>query len=250
VGETPVSCTIYEPGYAWDHPPREMAPEARQPQRLPPPLLEPVAALEEEVDPRTKDRDQRPPQRVWRVVPGGLKPQAPRWVVGSLVHDALGRWRFPPDGFEGWVEARAREYGIANLEQLADAARRTRKLLTRFQADALFEEMDGADRRLHEVPYSRTVDGRVENGIIDALYLRDGSWTLVEFKTDEVRDGADLERLLEEEDYLAQAQRYVAAVQHLLGQRPRSILCLLNYAGEVRLLDPLEGAEGKGSPTM
>jgi len=249
VGDTPVSCTIYEPGYTWDHPLRETAPEAEQPQRLPPPLLEGVAALKEQVDQRTKDRDRRPPQRVWRVVPGGLKPQAPRWVVGSLVHEALGRWRFPADGFEGWVEARARQHGIADPRQLMHAASETKKLLRRFQDHELFEEMDGADRRLHEVPYSRTVDGRVENGIIDALYLRDGSWTLVEFKTDEVRDEADLERLLAEEDYLAQAQRYVAAVEHLLGERPRSILCLLNYAGGVRLLDPVEGVAGKGRPT-
>jgi len=42
----------------------------------------------------------------------------------------------------------------------------------------------------------------------------------------------------------------VAAVEQLLGQRPRSILCLLNYAGGVHVLDPLEGAEGEGSNTM
>jgi len=250
VGETPVSCTIYEPGYTWDHPPRETTPEARQPEHLPPPLLEPVAAGQEQVDQRTKDRDQRPPQRVWRVVPSVRRPTAPAWVVGSLVHEALAAWRFPPHGFEDWVQARARQHGIADPLQLKDAAHQTRRLLSRFQAHTLFDEMARADRRLHEVPYSRAVDGRVENGIIDALYLRDGSWTIVEFKTDEVRDQVDLERLLAEEEHLAQAERYVAAVEHLLGQRPRSILCLLNYAGGVHLLDPLEGAQGEGSPTM
>jgi ATP-dependent exoDNAse (exonuclease V) beta subunit len=242
VGETPVSCTIYEPGYSWEHPPRETAPEAQQPQLLPPPLLEPIAARQEQVDPRTKDGDRRPPRRVWRVVPAVRRPQAPAWVVGSLVHEALAAWRFPPDGFEDWVQARARQHGLADARLLEDAARHTRQLLSGFQADPLYEEMDGADRRQHEVPYGRTVDGRVENGIIDALYLRDGSWTIVEFKTDEVRDQADLERLLAEEKYVEQARRYVAAVEELLGQRPRTILCLLNYAGGVRLLDPLEGA--------
>ena len=250
VGETPVSCTIYEPGYTWEHPPRETPSEAQQPQRLPPPLLEPVATGQEQVDQRTKDQDRRPPRRVWRVVPAVRRPTAPAWVVGSLVHEALAAWRFPEDGFEDWVQARARQHGIADPGQLKDAARHTRQLLSRFQAHALFEEMDGAKLRQHEVPYSRTVDGRVENGIIDALFLRDGSWTIVEFKTDEVKDRAALERLLAEEDYLAQAERYVAAVEDLLGQRARSVLCLLNYAGGVHLLDPLEWAEGKASPTM
>ncbi len=209
-----------------------------------------MAAGQEQVDRRTKGREQRPPQRVWRVVPAVQTPSAPAWVVGSLVHETLAAWRFPPNGFEDWVLARARQYGIADPFQLEDAARRTGELLSRFQAHALYDEMESADRRLHEVPYSRSLDGRIENGIIDAIYRRDGSWTIVEFKTDEVRDQEALERLLAEEDYLAQAQRYVDAVEDLLGQRPRSILCLLNYAGGVHVLDPLEDAAGKGSHTM
>ncbi len=247
VGDTPVSCTIYEPGCTWEFPVREAALEEQQPASLPPLLLEPVAAGREQVDQRTKERERRPPRRVWRVVPAVQKPTAPSWVVGSLVHDALAVWCFAQDGFDDWVSARARQYGIADPKQLADAARRTRQLLSRFQAHTLYQEMDGAERRQHEVPYSRIVEGRVENGIIDALYQRDGSWTIVEFKTDELRDQEALERLLDKEDYLAQAQRYVAAVEELLGDRPRFILCMLNYARGVRLLDPLKWAEGKGS---
>lgn len=250
VGETPVSCTIYEPGCVWHHPPREAALGEEQLVILPPPLLEPVEAGQEVVDQRTKDGEQRPPQRVWRVVPVVERPSAPSWVVGSLVHEALAAWRFPDNGFDDWILARARQHGMADLEQLKDAIRRTRRLLSRFQAHALYDKMDGADRRLHEVPYSRIVEGRVENGIIDALYLRDGSWTVVEFKTDELRDEADLEKLLAEEDYLAQAQRYVAAVEDLLAQRPGSILCLLNYVGGVHVLDPFEEVQGNSTNTM
>ena len=60
-------------------------------------------------------------------------------------------------------------------------------------------------------------DGQMESGIIDALYLHQGVWTIVEFKTDRVRDEADFKRLLSEEDYVTQVQRYVAAMEHLLG---------------------------------
>ena len=95
-------------------------------------------------------------------------------------------------------------------------------------------------RRLSEIPYSLLVDGRVESGIIDALYQCGAEWTLVEFKTDDVRDQADLTRLLAEEDYLAQAGRYLAAAERLLGQRPRFALCMLNYAGGVRVETGLE----------
>jgi ATP-dependent exoDNAse (exonuclease V) beta subunit len=96
--------------------------------------------------------------------------------------------------------------------------------------------MDEAGRRLHEVPYDLRVNGRVERGVIDALYLQHGRWTLVEFKTDDVRNREGLSRLLHEEGYASQVQRYAAAVEQLVGQRPRVLLCMLNYAGAVRLV--------------
>ena len=247
IGDTPVSCVIYEPGVVWDHRPLQAEVEVEPLLTLPPPLLEPVSPGIEQVDQRTLERDRVPPQRVWRVVPAVKRPRAPAWVVGSLVHEALAAWRFP-DGepstgsgrsFERWAEARARGYGITDSRELADAVRQCQRLLLRFQAHPLYQEMDTAQQRLHEVPYSLTVDGRVESGIIDALYLREGTWTIVEFKTDEVRDQADFERLLADKDYLAQAQRYALAAERLLGRRPRLLLCMLDYAGGVHLL-PME----------
>ncbi len=241
MGKTPVSCTIYEPGYVCSHPTGETRAEISLSVPLPPPFLEPVSPGIEHLDQRTSEQDRIPPQRVWRVVPAVKQPRAPAWVVGSLVHEALAAWRFPDDEFESWAEARARGYGITDPRQLADAVRQSQRLLLRFQAHLLFHEMDAADRRLHEVPYSLVVDGRVESGIMDALYLREGIWTIVEFKTDEVRNEADFERLLAEGDYLAQAHRYMAAAELLLGQRSLFILCMLNYAGGVHLYPVEEG---------
>jgi ATP-dependent helicase/nuclease subunit A len=240
---SPVSCTVYEPGYVWDMRPHEAAGSAEPVGTMPPPLLDPVAPGREHVDPKLLEQDRIPPQRVWRVVPPVKRPRAPAWVIGSLVHEALAAWRFPNGaapvgavhGFEHWAEARAREYGITDAQQLADAVRRSRQLLLRFESHSLYGEMDGADLRLHEVPYSLVVDGRVESGIIDALYQREGTWTLVEFKTDRVNNRSELERLLAEEGYFAQAQRYIAAAERLLGQQPQFILCMLHYGGTVYL---------------
>jgi ATP-dependent exoDNAse (exonuclease V) beta subunit len=246
-GSTPVACTIYEPRYRRDQvlPEREMEPEGAV--AVPPPLLAPVLPEMEAVDERVAAQERDPPQRVWRVVPAVEKPRAPAWLVGSLVHEALASWRFPggPDPeFRRWGEARARGHGLTDRGQLGDAEHRTRQLLLRFRSHALHDEMAGADVRLHEVPYSCAVDGRVESGIIDALYRRDGSWTLVEFKTDRVKDRAELERLLAEAGYAAQAERYVAAAERLLGQMPRCVLCMLNYGGTVYLHWPGNGKGG------
>jgi len=248
-GDTSVACTIYEPGIEWVDRAREERRVPGSPTFLSPLLLEPVSAEFEQVDARLREQDRIPPQRVWRVVPVAQRPRAPRWVVGSVVHEALAAWRFPgaepvegarPEPVEGavfqeWAEARARSYGITDPRELANAVNQSRRLLLRFQRHSLYKEMDGAERRLHEVPYSLVRDGELESGIIDALYLRDGAWTIVEFKTDSVKDWAEFDRLLEETDYKAQAERYVSAVEQLLGRRPRCVLCLLDWAGDVRV---------------
>jgi len=236
VGQTPVSCTIYEPGWSQPGRPRQ-AKAAPVESAVPPPLLKLVSRGRERVDARTSEQERIPPQRVWTVAPTVKRPRAPAWVIGSLVHEALAVWRFPDGQFARWAEARARSHGITDGRQLRDAINRSRRLLLRFQDHPLCQEMDDADRRLHEVPYDLMVDGKPDRGTIDALFLREDKWTVVEFKTDELRDQAQLDRLLEEQDYRAQTERYVKAVEHLLGQHPRTILCLLNYAGQVRLLE-------------
>ncbi|MFN2273009.1 MAG: UvrD-helicase domain-containing protein [Anaerolineae bacterium] len=242
VGHTPVACVIYEPGYLWDDRSPVALAETVSDARLPPTLLETIAPDMEIVDQRTSVHDRIPPQRVWRVVPAVKRPRAPAWVIGSLVHEALAAWRFPATdrsaGFERWAGARAQAYGVTDAQQLDDAIRQCQRLLLRFSSHPLYREMNDADRRLHEVPYSLPKADGVESGIIDSLYLREGVWSIVEFKTDRVTDRADLQTLLTEEDYLAQAERYAAATERLLGVRPRFILCMLNYAGAVRLIAP------------
>jgi len=254
-GSTPVACAVYEP--LWhdrmiaEAGERTAEPVAVRRVPLPPPLLAPIVALEETIDQRTAAQERTPPQQVWRVVPAVSSPRAPRWVVGSLVHQALAAWRFPAAGsphqdeaFDRWARAHGRELGIADPHQLTDAASQAARLLLRFHDHPLFVDMDSSERRLHEVPYSLMSDGRVETGILDALFLREGRWTIVEFKTDEVRDRAALDALLAEEDYIPQATRYVEAAEQLLGQRPRLLLCLLNYAAGVHVLHPSDTVPG------
>jgi ATP-dependent exoDNAse (exonuclease V) beta subunit len=182
---------------------------------------------------------------VWRVAPTGQgRATAPAWVVGQLVHAALAEWRLPgglaPDpDFERRTEARARGYGLIDRERLQDAVRETRLLLERFRRHALFAEMDTADRRLHEIPYDLLDDpegdGIPAHGIMDALYWRDGVWTVIDFKTDDLRGEADWDRVRRQKGYDRQADRYMVAAERLLGQRPRFKFCLLNFQGRVEL---------------
>ena len=241
----PVSCTIYEPGVTWDKRAPQPGRSPSLPLELPPPLLQPVRPRRAEADLRTAEQERDPPHRVWRVVPAVTHPRAPAWVIGSLVHAAIAAWRFPDASYKRWAEARARGHGVTDARQLADAVRESKRLLQRFRQHHLFDELEQAERRLHEVPYSVVMDGRVERGIIDALFLRGGAWTIVEFKTDDVRDEAQLRQLIQEEGYAVQAKRYAAAVERLIGQRPRVLLCMLNYADGIRV-EVLQGYSAQG----
>lgn len=241
VGQTAIACLVDEvirPATSRALPALQMAPPAP----LPPPLLAPLAPGVECVDERVRELERVPAQRMWRVVPAVERATAPAWVVDKLVHEALALWRFPVEGFERWAEARACNCGLTDACQLTDAMRKSSELLQRFRMHDLYHEMQSAERRLHEVPYSMERDGAVENGIIDALYLHTGQWTLVEFKTDHIGNQADLQAHLRRTDYLAQSQRHATAVKHWLDHRLRVLLCLLDYYGAVQVQE-ISGAQ-------
>jgi ATP-dependent helicase/nuclease subunit A len=225
-GESRVGCTIYDGNYQSDAGIEPLTEEIPSNDAWQPLLLSPVIGEEEKI----QEAEFEP--RVWRVVPAAERPRAPAWIVGKVVHEALAVWRFPDQGFAAWAEARARGYGLLDYVQLHDASRRTARLLQQFKRHSLFAEMDAAEQRLHEVPYSYQVNGRTENGVIDVLYRVNDRWKLVEFKTDHLRNSADLNRVLED-NYTEQIKRYITAVVQISGQRPEANLCFLDYQGHV-----------------
>jgi hypothetical protein len=54
-----------------------------------------------------------------------------------------------------------------------------------------------------------------------------------------VPDEGYLQRLLDGKDYVQQVQQYRTAVQHLLGITPRLVLCFLNFAQEICVIDDM-----------
>ena len=176
---------------------------------------------------------------VWRVAPHAESRWAPAWVIGKLVHAAIAAWCWPANGgFDLWCRAGARSCGLVDEPRIEDALHRTRRLLNQLRRHALYAEMASADERHHELPFTASVAG-APAGQIDLLFRCGDAWTLVDFKTDRVRDDRGRELLLRERGYAVQVARYAAAVQHYLGVTPRCILCLLDDQGAVNAI-PLE----------
>jgi ATP-dependent exoDNAse (exonuclease V) beta subunit len=218
---------IYEPGWTWQKP-------LRKPNIKPGQSSTPDRSMLNPLDEGSPTCEPDLPPRVWQVVPTAERPRAPAWVIGALVHEALAQWRRPDATFEDWATNRARNFGLTDLRQLANAASRSKRLLTRFQTSSLYQLMTNADQRLHEVPYHFTIEDEIKSGYIDALCRHNDQWTIIEFKTDEIRDDDAFDHLTRKHKYLDQLQQYHAAVEHLLNIRPDVFLCMLDYCGLVR----------------
>jgi len=233
VGSRSLGGVVYEPGVPTPPAAGVERPAGSEGAAWTPRLVAPMTAA------NTGEKEGDKGRRVWRVRPPDERAHVPAWVVGSLVHEALAAWRFPDGdkGFRQWAHARARHYGLTGPALLQQAAQRAANLLHRLQSHLLYAEVEGAERRLHEVPYNLTRDGRAEQGAVDLLYRRGGRWVVVDFKTDRIQHEGELERVLVEKGYRRQLERYASAVEQLLGERPRAILCFLDVAGRVRLVD-------------
>ena len=195
-----------------------------------------VAAIEE--DERLSAREADPPPRVWRVVPTADRPRGPAWVVGTLFHEALRRWQFPGDAaFANLMRAHVQEMGLTDDAEIAATIERAVELLRRFQRHDLFRQIADA-RRYHEVPYTIEEMGKTHSRLIDLLFARNGRWTVVDFKTDQLRDEEALHSLKMVE-YRKQVREYVTAVNAFLGVVAAGQLCFLDVGGRV-WLEPVE----------
>lgn len=236
----PVACTLY-PQRSLSTPPVTPPSPSVQPTKSAESLAIPdlVANLQPaepgNADYKTRRREADPPQRVWRVVPRAKHPTGPAWVVGKLVHEALRRWRFPDADdttlpFDAFIRPYALEAGLTDPAEIRATIRETTRLLERFHAHPLCAEIRDAES-YHEVPYTLPND----RGIIDVLYRSSEGWTIVDFKTDELRSEAEIRDTIRREGYDKQVQSYADAVARQLGQRPRTLLVFLRVGREVRV---------------
>ena len=124
--------------------------------------------------------------------------------------------------------------GLATVEQRVEAVRRVRELIERFCAHPLWEEIEHADERHHEVPYTRMNGDRSETGYIDLLYRKGEEWFVVDFKTDAIRSKDQYEEL--KKKYSKQLDRYAGAVRLCLELEVDLSLCFLDDRGSVTLI--------------
>ena len=220
----PIGCVLYPP-----HEVEPLAPAVEAP--IKPASESPAFDLAAPLPLNLQSTIQNQKSKVWRVVPQVKRPIGPAWVIGQLTHEALRRWRFPAaDNFDVFLWPFALEAGLTDRAEIQATINEVRRLLRRFQTHPLCAEIEKADR-WHEVPYALPGD----SGVIDLLYRAGAEWTIVDFKTDEVRTITEMRETIEREQYAEQVRRYMDALTLQIGQRPRGRLVFLRLKNEVHV---------------
>jgi ATP-dependent helicase/nuclease subunit A len=107
-----------------------------------------------------------------------------------------------PDALARAVAAR---YGLAGSDELRDLAEKTLH-------SELLREAASSNRRLCEVPFTLVLDGGFLEGRIDLIYRSEGSWRIVDYKTDDLSRQAVDDRF---DSYRMQGACYALAASRL-----------------------------------
>jgi ATP-dependent helicase/nuclease subunit A len=196
------------------------------------PLYTPI--IQERVELESEEEYRNITPQSWRVTKQIDKVQGN--VLGSMVHKALEHWIFPDNpNIAPFLRTAALDAGIASEKQREFTTERTVELLNRLKNQPIWEKIDQAIERHHELPYSYENDGKIENRIIDLLYRDEQGWHIIDFKTDRIYSEAQKIELIIK--YMPQIKQYKDAVKELVGIDADSFICFLDDQGSVSLVD-------------
>ncbi len=168
----------------------------------------------------------------WRI----HQAEVPGNVLGKMVHRALQRWLFPGNPhLPSLLEMEAFNSGLASAELRREAIDRSTELLGRLRQHPIWGEINAAKERYSELPYTYTINDRMEHRVIDLLYADSNGWQIVDFKTDPIQTPSQLEGLVQE--YIPQVRKYASVVSSKLLQPVQARICFLDSQDEVALVE-------------
>lgn len=169
----------------------------------------------------------------WRVT--SQVEDVPGNVLGSMVHKAVQRWLFPSDPrLTALLEMETYNAGLVSERLRRDAIDRANELLERLHRHPIWTEVNSAQDRCSEFPFTHVMEGRMENRVVDLLYQNSNGWQLIDFKTDPILTHSYKNDLVKV--YAPQVKQYADVVQSKLGQPVHARICFLDDRGKVELV--------------
>ena len=160
--------------------------------------------------------------------------QARARILGRIVHKMLQRWIFPGDArFEPMLNGLLNDFRVADLVLRESFREQTREKLEAFSKHPLFADINAAEERYAELPYTYWKWDRHAHRVIDLLFRKDGQWQLIDFKTDPIESEEDRQHLVEK--YRHQLTDYKTAMEKEIGQRVRAKICFLSDRDQISI---------------
>ena len=164
---------------------------------------------------------------LWANQPAVNSTRAPGYLIGNIVHRALAHWdclAYSEGDLIHLLESYAQREGVFS-HALVDAVKRSHQMLRNLKDHHIYQDIQNAQRRYHELTFTISADIGVLHGIIDLLYQdQSGAWHLMDWKT-EWTPKADMEENTKR--YLVQMAAYEQAAQRTLQAHPGVVLCFL-----------------------
>lgn len=168
-------------------------------------------------------------------------------IVGKLVHKGLELWRFPGNTdsdsrLEEAFDTILMQSERLNFGERQKAVKKAVKLLEKFRSSEIYDRICKAEKCWHELPFSIPGKNHTINGVIDLLMKTGNDYTLIDFKTDELKSTEELEQAMEK--YAIQLAGYRRAVKMTVGVYPDTEVCFLDYCEQVWSI-PIDGKHSK-----
>ena len=154
--------------------------------------------------------------------------RAPGYLIGNIVHRALAHWEcltYSDTALFKLLENYARREGV-HPESFTHAVRTSHWMLMNLKQHQLYESIQQATVKYHEIPFTMNSPVGTLHGVIDLLY-RDtqGDWHLHDWKT----EWAPQEKIEENTQlHLLQMAAYAQAAHNHLGTMPEVGLFFLS----------------------
>ena len=164
---------------------------------------------------------------IWRHERTKTKKRATGYLIGNIVHKALAHWdclQYSDSELLQLLENYALREGVF-ADALVDAVQRSHQMLMKLKNHSIYQNIQQAQQRYHEVPFTQTTSVGTLHGVIDLLYQdQNGTWHLLDWKT-EWSPKAETEENAQE--HLMQMAAYSQAIQGSMGVEPEVGICFM-----------------------